>query len=97
MTSGELIRSARLRAGLSQEDLAERLRLPQSSIARWEVDAVEPGLSKVRLCLRACGFDLSLSLIPFERDPERDARVVEFQRLTPQERMRGMLDRREQQ
>ena len=95
MTSGELIRSARLRAGLSQVELAERLGLPQSSVARWEVDAVEPGLSKVRLCLRACGFDLSLSLIPFERDPERDARVVEFQRMTPQERMRGMLERRE--
>lgn len=97
MTSGELIRSARLRAGLSQEDLAARLGMPQSSIARWEVDSVEPGLSKVRRCLQACGFDLSVSLIPFERDPERDARVVEVQRLTPQERLRGMLDRREQQ
>lgn len=40
------------------------------------------------------GFDLSLSLVPFERDPERDARVVEFQRMTPQERMQEMLDRR---
>jgi hypothetical protein len=97
VTSGELIRAARLRAGLSQAELAERLGMPQSSIARWEVDSVEPGLSKVRSILRACGFDLSLSLIPFERDPERDARVVEVQRMTPQERTRRMIERRERE
>jgi transcriptional regulator with XRE-family HTH domain len=97
VTSGELIRAARLRAGLSQAELAERLGMPQSSIARWEVDSVEPGLSKVRRILRACGFDLSLSLIPFERDPEQDARVVEVQRMTPQERTRRMIERRERE
>jgi transcriptional regulator with XRE-family HTH domain len=97
MTSGELIRAARLRAGFSQADLAERLGMPQSSIARWEVDSVEAGLSKLRRVLQACGFDLSLSLIPFERDPDRDARVLEVQRMTPQERMRGMIERRERE
>ena len=61
MTSGELIRAARLRAGLSQGELAERLGLPQSSIARWEVDTVEPGLSTLRRVLQACGYDLSLA------------------------------------
>jgi transcriptional regulator with XRE-family HTH domain len=95
VTSGELIRAARLRAGLSQAELAERMGMPQSSIARWEVDSVEPGLSKLRRVLQACGFDLSLSLIPFERDPDRDARVLEVQRMTPQERIRGMIERRE--
>jgi transcriptional regulator with XRE-family HTH domain len=95
VTSGELIRAARLRAKLSQAELAERLGMPQSTIARWEVDSVEPGLSKVRRALRACGFDLSVSLVPFEPDPARDARVTEVQRMTPQERVRGMLDRRE--
>jgi transcriptional regulator with XRE-family HTH domain len=97
VTSGALIRAARLRAGLSQAELAERLGMPQSSIARWEVDSVEPGLSKVRRVLRACGFDLSFSLIPFERDPEQDARVVEVQQLTPQERTRRMIERRERE
>ena len=52
-----------------------------SSIARWEVDTVEPGLSTLRRVLQACGYDLSLTLVPFERDPERDARVLEVQRL----------------
>jgi transcriptional regulator with XRE-family HTH domain len=93
MTSGELIRAARLRAGLSQDELSERLGLPQSSIARWEVDKVEPGLSTMRRVLQACGYDLSLTLIPFARDPERDARVREGQKRTPQERLRHLLVR----
>ena len=36
MTSGELIRAARLRAELTQSQLAERLGVPSSSIARWD-------------------------------------------------------------
>jgi transcriptional regulator with XRE-family HTH domain len=90
------MRSARLRAGLSQEELAERLAMPRSSIARWETDAVEPGFSTLRRVLQACGFDLSTALVPFERDPERDARLQELQRLTPQERLRAMVERLEE-
>jgi transcriptional regulator with XRE-family HTH domain len=97
VTSGELIRAARLRAGLSQEDLADRLGMPRSSIARWEVDKVEPGLSTLRRVLQACEFDLSLSLIPFQRDPERDARVREAQQRTPQERLGNLLVRIEEE
>jgi len=96
MTSGEMIRSARLRAGLSQGELAERLGMPRSSIARWEVDKVEPGWSTLRRVLQACGFDLATTLVPFERDPQQDARVAETQRLTPQERLRKMIDELEQ-
>jgi transcriptional regulator with XRE-family HTH domain len=96
MTTGELMRSARLRAGLSQEQVAERLGLPRSSVARWETDAVEPGFSTLRRVLRACGFDLSLALVPFERDPEHEARIKEVQRLTPQERLHTMIDRLEE-
>ena len=93
MTSGELIRAARLRAELSQAELADRLGLPASSIARWEMERVEPGFSTLRRVLQACGFDISPTLLPFERVPERDARVKEMQRVTPQERMRSLLER----
>ena len=94
MTSGELIRTARKRAGLSQAELAERLQMPRSQIARWEGDTVEPGLATTRRVLRACGFDLSLasSPIPFAPDEEREERLSALQRLTPQERLRAMLD-----
>lgn len=91
MTSGELIRSARLRAGLSQGELAEQLHLPVSSIGRWETDTVEPGYSTLRRTLQACGFDLPAVLEPYEPDRELDARIEQIRRLTPQERLAKML------
>lgn|SRR5437660_11036 len=93
MTTGELIRSARLRAGYSQKELAQRLGMASSSIARWETDTVEPGFSTLRRVLQACGFDLPPVLVRYERDPERDAQIQEMRELTPQERMTRLLDR----
>lgn len=95
MTSGELIRTARARAGLTQSALAERLRMPRSQIARWEADVVEPGLTTVRRLLRACGFDLSLALVAYAPDADREEHLHVLQRLTPQERLAAMLRRRE--
>ena len=93
MTTGELIRSARLRAGFSQKELAQRLRMASSSIARWETDTVEPGFSTLRRVLQACGFDISPVLVAYERDHERDAQIQEMRQLTPQERMARLLNR----
>jgi transcriptional regulator with XRE-family HTH domain len=93
MTSGELIRTARKRAGLSQQELADRLQMPRSQIARWEADGVDPGFAATRRVLRACGFDLSLALVPYEPDVEREARLRALRRLTPQERLAQMLGR----
>ena len=93
MTAGELIRSARSRARLSQAELAERLQTPRSQIARWEADDVEPGFATVRRVLRACGFDLSMGLVPYAPDAPREARLGELQRLTPKERLDAALGR----
>jgi hypothetical protein len=95
MSTGELIRSARLRAGLSQKELAQRLGIASSSIARWETDTVEPGFSTLRRVLQGCGFDIPPVLVPYERDPERDAQVQELQELSSQERMERLLARLE--
>jgi len=91
MTANELIRSARSRASLSQADLAKALSTPRSQIARWEAGDVEPGFATVRRVLRACGFDLSMALVPFDPDAPREARLVELQRLTPKERLDNAL------
>lgn len=93
MTSGELMRTARKRAGLTQAELAERLSMPRSQIARWEADSFEPGLSTTRRVLRACGFDLSLELVAYEPDEAREERLAALRRLTPKERLAAMLDR----
>ena len=78
MTTGELIRSARLRAGLTQAELAERLEVPASSIGRWETDTVEPGYPTLRRVLQACGFDLPPVLEPYAPDSELDARIEQL-------------------
>lgn len=95
MTTGELIRSARLRAGYSQKELAQQLGMASSSIARWETDTVEPGFSTLRRVLQACGFDIPPVLVPYERDPERDAQVQKLQDLSPEARMERYLARLE--
>ena len=93
MTAGQLMRSARSRARLSQAELADRLGTPRSQIARWEADEVDPGFTTVRRVLRACGFDLSMALLPFAPDEARETRLVELQRLTPKERLDAALTR----
>ncbi len=89
MRSGEVIREARLLAGLSQEGLAERIGIPRQSIARWERGAVEPGFDTVRRLLRSCGFDVSL--VRYEPDEAAEGRLGGRLELTPHERVLAML------
>jgi transcriptional regulator with XRE-family HTH domain len=65
--SGDLIREARLRAGLTQYDLGERTGRDRAVIARWEQGAVTPNVETLVELVRACGFDLPLELVPYER------------------------------
>src|SRR5581483_2214453 len=87
--SGEVIREARLQAGLSQDRLAQRIGIPRQSIARWERGAVEPGFDTVRRLLRSCGFDVSL--VRYEPDEVAEARLSDKLELTPQERVLALL------
>ena len=89
MKSGEVIKEARLLAGLSQDGLAERIGVPRQSIARWERGAVEPGFDTVRRLLRSCGFDVSL--VRYEPDESADVRLSGRLELTPQERLLALL------
>ena len=95
MTSGTLMRQARLRAGLSQVELAERSGKDRAQIARWERDAVTPSLETLREVLQACGFDLDLQLVLYQPpDASRDAMLREELARTPQERLLAMLEER---
>ena len=91
MRSGDIIRDARLRAGLSQAELGERVGRDRAQIARWERHAVAPSLETLRELVRACGFDLSLELGPFDTsdDPVLQAALL----LSPQERLQRMVQR----
>jgi len=93
VTAAELIRSARMRAALAQHELADLLGTPRSQIARWEAGETEPAFATVRRVLRACGFDLSMGLVPYVVDETRDGRLRELARLTPKERLDQALTR----
>jgi transcriptional regulator with XRE-family HTH domain len=86
-----LIREARLRAGLSQVELSERSGKDRAQLARWERDVVQPSLETLRDLLRACGFDLDLTLLPYEADRETDGRLRKTLTRSPQERLQTML------
>jgi transcriptional regulator with XRE-family HTH domain len=95
VTSGTLIREARKLAGLSQVELARLSGKDRAQLARWERDVVQPSLETLREILRACGFDLEMSLVAYEPDKQQDARLDKLLLRTPQERLQTMLRARQ--
>ena len=89
MTSGMLIREARLRAGLSQVELSERSGKDRAQLARWERDVVQPSFETLRELVRACGFDLETTLVPHQLDEPQDARLRKSLLRSPQERLQA--------
>ena len=89
MLSGDIIRDARLRAGLSQTELGQRVSRDRTQIARWERHAVAPSLETLRELVQACGYDLSLRLEPLDRSDDEVLRAALM--LSPQERLQRML------
>ena len=91
MISGDLIREARLRAGLTQTQLGSRLGKAQSVIARWERSEVQPSLETVREVVRACGLDLSFHLSRF--DDSNVTIIDQHLQMTPAQRFADLLAR----
>ena len=94
MRSASLIREARLRAGLTQTELAERTGRDRSVIARWEQAVVAPSVETLLELVRACGFDLPLELLPY--DESRQDRLNKNLLLSPERRVRRLLTAVEQ-
>jgi transcriptional regulator with XRE-family HTH domain len=88
VTGGSLIREGRLRAGMSQRRLAERLHTSQAAIARWESGAVKPNLESVERALRACNLELRVNLVSAD---DHDLQLERGQlRLSPDQRLRRL-------
>lgn len=58
----DVIVMARRRAGLSQQELGDRLGRPQSTIGRWETGAIDPSFDAVMDAVRVCGLQLTMGL-----------------------------------
>lgn len=85
----DLIREARLRAGLTQAELAKLTGRERSVLARWEQGAVSPGFDNMLDVLEACGFELPLLLVP--RETSLDARLEKNRQLSPERRAQRLL------
>ena len=101
MVSGDLIKEARLRAGVTQSELGARLGKSQSVIARWERGDVAPSFETVREVVRACGLDLTFFISKF--DDSNVTIIDQNLQMTPAERFADLMarirfhDRRAQQ
>lgn len=87
--SAGILREARLRAGLSQVELAGRSGKDRVQISRYEAGTVAPSLDTLIDLVRACGFDIPLELVP--RGPVGEDRLRELQQLSPERRLDRML------
>lgn len=87
--SGQLLREARLRAGMTQRAVAARAGVSQPTVARIEAGEVHPSLERLLELVRACGLDLDIRLVRLDEDAwsmvERGAGA------TPDERLDRML------
>jgi transcriptional regulator with XRE-family HTH domain len=90
--SADLIREARLRAGLTQYQLAERSGRERSVIARYEQGAVAPSVETLVELVRACGFDLPLELV--QRDESNLERLRKNVLISPERRVQRVLQAR---
>jgi transcriptional regulator with XRE-family HTH domain len=79
-----------MRAGLSQIALAERSGKDRVQISRYEAGTVAPSVDTLGDLVRACGFDLSLELMPVDAASFRS--LSELQQLSPERRVDRMLD-----
>jgi transcriptional regulator with XRE-family HTH domain len=64
MDAAHLIRTARLRAGLSLRQLAERAQTSHSTLAAYEQARKTPNVDTLDRILTACGFRVEVTLAP---------------------------------
>jgi transcriptional regulator with XRE-family HTH domain len=60
MAAANLLRNARLRAGLTQRSLAQRAEVPQSTVGRIELGVLSPRTETLERLLRAAGQELTI-------------------------------------
>jgi predicted nucleotidyltransferase/DNA-binding XRE family transcriptional regulator len=67
MNAGQLLREARLSAGLSQSELARRVRVPQSVVSEYERGKREPSLPMLEKLIAGTGHELTMELVKVDQ------------------------------
>jgi transcriptional regulator with XRE-family HTH domain len=86
MTPATIIRTARQAAGLSQSELATRLRTTQSAIARLERPGSNPRIETLDAAVRATGHRLELQPVQLRAASDEDQIRARLE-LSPAERL----------
>jgi transcriptional regulator with XRE-family HTH domain len=85
-SAAALLQLARLKAEMSQRELAERASVPATMISAYERDMRQPGLETLLRLLHAAGFELTMKLEPYDPHDEVLASLERNRR--PSERSR---------
>jgi len=91
VTSAQIIREARLKAELTQTELAARLGRDRAQLARWETGGQEPSFEHLRAVVEACGFVLKLEIAEREEEPQLDTEINTSLVQAPQQRVQALL------
>src|ERR671924_25288 len=83
--AGQLVREARKRHGLTQEQLAARARTSQAAISRIERGVVSPTVDTLATLLDLMGEELVLDAMPIDFELSVNPHLLA---LTPDERLR---------
>jgi len=75
MTTGEKIREARKQAGLTQEQLAEKLSVSRPAVAKWETDKGIPDVENLKALAALLG--VSVDYLLDDGDSESTAQIRE--------------------
>jgi transcriptional regulator with XRE-family HTH domain len=89
MRGADPIREARMRAGLTQDELSARSGIARSLIARWEQGEVSPSIDNFYEVIEACGFTVPLDLAAL--DTSLDSRLDKNRHLSPERRAARLL------
>jgi transcriptional regulator with XRE-family HTH domain len=92
MTAAQIIREARLKASLTQTELAVRLGRERAQVARWETGRQEPSFANLCAAVEACGLALKVEIAEREATPELDAELEKSVPEAPQQRVQALLE-----
>ena len=80
MTAAEVLKDARLKAGLTQSDLSKKAHITQSVISAYESGRRDPSLSALGRLVAAAGFALDIGLTKKIVEPESHRAVLRQKR-----------------
>lgn len=96
MTTGQLIKAARKKAGVTQEELGKKIGVSGSSMAQWENDLRNPKLDTLQRIAAALGVPVQELISDWEavdKEEFKDVFIYGKGLTTPKDRIDAALDR----